>query len=541
MVTRAWAGLASWTMVHTCWGDGAHFLRTLHQWQADAARPAMLHYVAFSAAPVGKMAFANMPAASGQLEAGSLLGPGQHRLQFEQGRVLLTLYVGPLQQGLREQRCDADAVVLDWANVPVDVPAAQMLKTLAHRCRRGTLLEVLEQASAPPLQHLLIEAGFVGGRYNPQWEIKTSREHWRTAQTKPGCCVVVGAGISGAAVAASLARRGWQVDVLDAATQPAAGASGLPVGLVAPVPSADDNVLSRLTRNGTRMSLAQAAQSLQAGQDWAHSGVDQWQGDGLESLHHSQAGWIKPAAMVRSWLAQPGVRFRSGVEVSHLQRDAQGWSLHDVNGNEVASAPRVVLANASGAFALLQRLRESAANDSSVMVGARLPAVHAVRGLVSWATHDKPEHRPFPEMPLNGNGSLIVRVPQGEDWCWYLGASYQPHNQMEWPDDKNHGANVLRLEKLAPELCEALTPVFEAGALQAWKGVRCVTADRLPMVGSALSSEPANGSGLWICAGMGSRGLSHAPLCAELLAAQWAGEPWPIEASLAESLRAQRR
>jgi tRNA 5-methylaminomethyl-2-thiouridine biosynthesis bifunctional protein len=186
-------------------------------------------------------------------------------------------------------------------------------------------------------------------------------------------------------------------------------------------------------------------------------------------------------------------------------------------------------------------LHEGAANESGAIGLGRLPAVHAVRGLVSWARHDKPEHRPFPEKPLNGNGSLIAWVPQGDDWCWYLGASYQPQSQVEWPDDKNHGANVLRLEKLAPELCEALTPVFEAGALQAWKGVRCVTADRLPVVGSVLSSEPADGSGLWVCAGVGSRGLSHAPLCAELLAAQWAGEPWPIEAGLAESLQAQRK
>jgi tRNA 5-methylaminomethyl-2-thiouridine biosynthesis bifunctional protein len=527
--------------MHTRFGDGAHFLHTLQQWQADAARPAMLHYVAFNAEAVGKKSFVHLTPAGTQLDADSTLGAGQLRLQFEQGRVLLTLYVGPLQQGLREQRFDADVLVLDWASLPTDVPTAQMLKTLAQRCKRGTLLEFSGIAPPPLTQHLLVQAGFVGGIFDPQWDIKTSREYWRTAQTKPGHCVVVGAGISGAAVAASLARRGWQVDVLDAATQPAAGASGLPAGLVAPVPSADDNVLSRLTRVGTRMSLAQAAQSLQAGQDWAHSGVDQWQGDGLEPLHHGQAGWIKPAAMVRAWLAQPGVRFRGGVDVSHLQRDAQGWTLHDANGNEVASASHVVLANASGAFALLQRLRESAASDPGVKVGARLPAVHAVRGLVSWATHAKPEHRPFPIKPVNGHRSLIARVPQGDDWCWYLGASYQPQNQVEWPDDKNHGANVLRLEKLAPELCEALTPVFEAGALQAWKGVRCVTADRLPVVGSVLSSEPTDRSGLWICAGMGSRGLSHAFLCAELLAAQWAGEPWPIEASLAESLRAQRR
>ena len=34
-----------------------------------------------------------------------------------------------------------------------------------------------------------------------------------------------------------------------------------------------------------------------------------------------------------------------------------------------------------------------------------------------------------------------------------MGASYQPVSARvpEWPDDKNHGANALRLERLAPE------------------------------------------------------------------------------------------
>jgi tRNA 5-methylaminomethyl-2-thiouridine biosynthesis bifunctional protein len=47
-------------------------------------------------------------------------------------------------------------------------------------------------------------------------------------------------------------------------------------------------------------------------------------------------------------------------------------------------------------------------------------------------------------------------------------------------------------------------------------------------------------SGLWLCAGMGSRGLSFSMLCAELLAARWGAEPWPLEVGLARSLDALR-
>jgi tRNA 5-methylaminomethyl-2-thiouridine biosynthesis bifunctional protein len=73
--------------------------------------------------------------------------------------------------------------------------------------------------------------------------------------------------------------------------------------------------------------------------------------------------------------------------------------------------------------------------------------------------------------------------------------------------------------------------------VNAWKNTRCVTTDRLPVVGPV---DETGHPGLWICAGMGSRGLSFSVLCAELLAAQWGGEPWVIEARLARLLTALR-
>jgi len=39
-----------------------------------------------------------------------------------------------------------------------------------------------------------------------------------------------------------------------------------------------------------------------------------------------------------------------------------------------------------------------------------------------------------------------------------------------------------------------------------------------------------------LCTGMGSRGLSFAALCAELLAAQLHGEPLPVESQLAKAI-----
>jgi tRNA 5-methylaminomethyl-2-thiouridine biosynthesis bifunctional protein len=101
----------------------------------------------------------------------------------------------------------------------------------------------------------------------------------------------------------------------------------------------------------------------------------------------------------------------------------------------------------------------------------------------------------------------------------------------------NHAANLARVQTLLPPLAQVLTPAFEAGRVNTWKNTRCVTADRLPVVGP-LNNSPA--CGLWICAGMGSRGLTLAVLCAELLAARWGAEPLPVEAALAATLNALR-
>ena len=43
-------------------------------------------------------------------------------------------------------------------------------------------------------------------------------------------------------------------------------------------------------------------------------------------------------------------------------------------------------------------------------------------------------------------------------------------------------------------------------------------------------------AGLWLHSGLGSRGLTTATLCAEQIAAQVSGAPWPLEADQADAI-----
>ena len=558
------AGLPVWRVLDTRF-HAARLFALWQAWRERAQRPRLLHVVAFtpSVPPASALLAAASPA---QQELAAELAtqwlgllPGFHRLGLAQGQLQLTLCVGELQPLLREQQFEADAVFLDSA-CPWD---RWSVKALARCARRGTILAA--GTLTPEVRKLLPESGFElqgdRGCYDPHWEIKTSREPLRTQAAPRGHCAVIGAGLAGASVAAALARRGWQVQVLDAAPQAAAGASGLPAGLLVPHVSVDDSPRSRLSRAGLRLMRQEAQRLLHAGEDWAPSGVlerrlddspglpahwpaadhdltrlaaklaaQAWHADArtVPELWHPQAAWIKPARLVQAWLAQPGVQFRGEARVHALRRSGRQWALLDRDGALLASASHVVLANAGDAPRLLAALGFSAG----------LPAMHEMRGVLSSGLHQAGEEAALPPFPVNGSGSLIPAVPTADGLAWYAGATYEVADHAPAPASEHHRSNLDKLRTLLPAVAQLLAPSFEPGAARGWGGTRCVSADRLPLVGPL---EEGGQPTLWISAAMGSRGLSFAMLCAELLASRLGAEPWPLEASLARFLHARRK
>lgn len=567
-LSNAWNGLPAWRALETNFGLGAQFLSVWHAWRKDPQAPRLLHYVALTDEPPSFEALSKAALQHPELQAlvdelkvhwmGLL--PGFHRMVLNDGKVLLTLCIGELTQLLRDQQFEADSIFLDpgtLINPSSKVWTSWTVKALARCCHRGTLVGL--SPSALPLHSELKPCGFqfdespLWGVFNPHWQIKRSRGVFNLTAETVGTCAVIGAGLAGASVAAALAKRGWQVQVLDAAPWPAAGASGLPVGLVVPHVSADDCAQSRLSRSGVRLMLQQARHLLRRGQDWADTGVLEKQLDGTPDLpqtaiFHQQAAWLKPTQLVRAWLAQPGVRFSGKAEVASLKKQGNQWLLLDAGGQEIGRAQQVVFANAGGALPLLEAMQLARPPAEPRLNLKRLPPVHGLRGLLSWGLHaSAPEaaNANFPTLPVNGSGSVIPWVPVESasnpnalsEQAWFVGSSYQVDQQPELADAVNHLANLERLKQLMPELGENMTPIFQSKQVHHWKNTRCVTLDRLPLVGPLYEADHPS---LWICAGMGSRGMSFSVLCAELLAAQWGNEPLPVGAALARSLFALR-
>lgn len=608
----AWAGQPQWRILETGFGFGLNFLVTWAAWRADPQRPTLLHFASTEAWPVSAADLLRATSVHPDLAplAEALhrqwwgLLPGVHRLRFDGGRVLLTLYVGDTKALLRQQSLTMDAVYLDGFSPQrnPEIWDLHTLKAVARCCRRGTRLATWTIAGG--VRDALAQCGFEVTRvpgvppqrdnlqaiYNPRWEPRTTRQPEATPEPlPPGPCIVIGGGIAGAATAASLARRGWQVVVLDQAAEPAAGASALPAGVFAPHVSPDDSVLSRMSRSGIRTTLEQARWLLNEGVDWAHCGVLEHRTDGTPGLAfdwadgpgaawsqpapptalaearlppdatacwHHQAGWVRPARLAKALLAHPGIRWQGESRVAQLRRvehpGAEGrpavltWQALDAQGQVLAEAPTLVIAAGAGSLELLNH---------------RWP-LQPVRGQVSWGIHTDPA-APLLPYPANGHGNLVPRFPledsPGGPHAWVMGSTFERDVETLPPSATDiraaHTTNWAKLQGLLPRIAQQLEHAFApalatpgkgselgdstsaAPALQSWAAVRCTAPDRLPIVGPV---DAADLPGLWVCTAMGARGLTLSLLCGELLAARLQGEPLPLDAKLAKALGTER-
>src|SRR5690606_5108953 len=123
-----------------------------------------------------------------------------------------------------------------------------------------------------------------------------------------------------------------------------------------------------------------------------------------------QAGWIRPARLAATLLAQPGIRWQGGCHVARLQHGPGLWQALDAQGRVLAEAPTVVIAAGAGSLELLEQ---------------RWP-LQPVRGQVSWDVQDG---HPLVPVPANGHGNLVPSFPLGDSAegprAWVMGSTFE--------------------------------------------------------------------------------------------------------------------
>lgn len=577
-----WAGARVFTIVETGFGLGLNFLATWQAWRDDPARPGRLHFVSVEKHPFAREGLKALharypvfaPLAAELLSAWPLPLPGLHRLHFEDGGVTLTLALADVADVLPKLRLAADAFFLDGfapnRNAEMWTPA--VMKALARLARPGATLSTYSTARA--VRDALAGAGFaveprpgfghkrhmLAARFAPRGVPRhgpPAAPSWSEHRA-----IVVGAGLAGASAAERLAARGWKIDLIERHPAPAAESSGIPAGVFHPQVSRDDSVLSRLTRAGFLYALRGWRALERRGHrfEWARCGVLQIAKDAREEarlagairalghppqyvdcvpreeaarlagcaagaggLWFPEGGWVQPAALVRAQLAAADGGSRMvchyGTEVHGLTRDGPLWRVVAADGSEIAAAPVVVLANSHDAARL-------------VATGA---ALKRVRGQLTCLPAGS---LALPAAALAGAGHLIP-APDGSA---VVGATFDFDDDDPEPREAGHAGNLERLGRLLPGAAVSLDPARLAGSV----GFRCVTPDRLPLIGALPDAGAAPSvarvrdlprlPGLYGAFGYASRGLTWALLGGELIASAVEGEPLPLEGDLADAI-----
>ena len=414
--------------------------------------------------------------------------------------------------------------------------------------------------------------------YRPAWEVKSSlRPSAQPAVISNSKtqldAIVIGAGLAGSAAAHSLARRAWQVEVLDKAQELGAGASGLPAGLFATHVSPDNNVLSRITRDGVRATVQRAQELLELGREWQishllehrYAGKRQlpegplwpaaghaWstiasefqkQAAGLNestpALWHAMAGWIQTQALVKAQLGHSNIRLSTHSHVTQLIHRNNQWQCLDASGRVIAQAPKVIMANAYDG----QTLIDSLELQTQKCPRPHLPAT-ALRGQVSLGPMSllpAQLRNKLPDFPVNGHGSYIgnlqaITAHMNEPY-WIVGSSFQRNDFDLQTRDADQLSNRQQWAELMPEFQDDILHHIDLEKTSSWAAIRMALPDRLPAVGEFAHPEF---KGLSVCTGMGARGISWSVLCGELLAANLNHEPLPMAASLAKLMAASR-
>lgn len=391
----------------------------------------------------------------------------------------------------------------------------------------------------------------------------------------PRSALVIGAGLAGCATAAALARRGIRVSLLEAGAV-AEAASGNAQGVLYTRLSRRHSALSdfallSFAHASRRYRALLADGQLRPGHDGELCGCFHQQDDGEELAilaerlaqvpelasvldaaaanarlgitQHSagywfpDSGWLSPPALCRAWAAAQGVTLREHCGPLQLRRREECWQAVTAAGECLAQADCAVIAcgGASGGLTGLDWL-----------------PLQPIRG----QTTHLPAGPPFDQLraALCHEGYI---APASGEHC--IGATFNLGENTAQLRPGDHRHNLDKLAAAVPAWADALA-ACNPDTLAGRVGFRCTTPDYLPLAGpvpdtpallatfaglrqnarKAIASPGHYMPGLFLNTGHGSRGLSSAPLCAELIASQACGEAPPLPRYLSRALAPAR-
>jgi len=365
---------------------------------------------------------------------------------------------------------------------------------------------------------------------------------------------IIGAGVAGLAVAFSMMKRGWSVTIIDKHGEIAKQASSNPAAIVYPRLSVNNEVDTQFYVAAYCYSLY-VLDLLQGELSTGKSSIAFWFDDGLQQsfdrkritdilqhfqfnkdfmevveqenrkqtvlLDYKKAGVVLPQMLCEKIVQVCGSSLKIvRGQVDAISRHNNKWSCFS-NNKLINESDCLVIANGESINEL---------DDSFDF------PVESIRGQA---------------MVINANtASTAFKQTINADVYFtsaiagqhYLGATYSRLNKNSYVDREENESLLTSLEKIYPDSFTLMD------LKESWVGFRCMSKDRVPIVGALPDRDffdeeyadihhgkhhkpyPAacHQSGLYITAAHGSRGFTSSFLSAEIIAAEIAGEPSPV-------------
>ena len=538
------------------------------------------------------------PYSKALLEQYPPLVEGWHLIHFPEARVTLHLYFGDIHDWLPSIEGQVDAWFLDgfapsknpdmWNDqlfhhmqritAPFGTVATFTCAGLVKRGLKGAGFEIKKMKGFGHKREMLTAINKqTTGPVAPHWLKESpwlvapgSLKQSHNAKTKTA--TVIGAGIAGCSTAFALAKRGWHVNLIEKQSDIAQGGSGNPQGVLYAKLSSDMNTHSQFYLAGYLYSLNLLKQLMPEGLHWDDCGVLQLgfsekeqqrqqsfceqhdmadvvrfvspdEASKIAGVSLSQGGlyfpsgaWVSPRDWCKKLIDHPNIHLTLESDVTQvtLKQDGQ-WEI--VQSNHQISTSQIVVV--------------SSAHASDQFDGLGYLPLKAIPGQVTQAELKQNER-------INLNtvlcGSSYV-APAHNDQLVF-GASYRLKTTDDRELDQDNQDNLKNLSADFSSVAAQLShPTLKGRAAN-----RCTVPDYTPITGPVLKesefmadfanlkknkrwrfNQPAQyWPGLYVNTGHGSRGLSSAPLCGELLAAQINAEPWPLPKSLGHMLSPSR-
>lgn len=560
---------SSFVIAETGFGTGLNFLAAWQAWdQSSNPENGCLHFVSAERYPLTledlTRALEGWPELKGYADELLQQYPapvsGAHRLILAGGRVRLTLFFGDVVDAWRELDFQADAWFLDGF-APAKNPGmwtSEAIDEIPGHSKPGATLATF--TAAGDVRRRLTNTGFAMKKtpgFGEKWDMLTGTLGSATSPEAPAAAndvesiAVIGAGIAGTLLARNLAERGLHVTVIDQASGAGMAASGNAQGALYVKLGIEFNDQAKLGLSSLLFSQRYYQQF--GGEYWHPTGLVQLAHNASEEdrqrrftarndypsavlqpisakraselagipLHRGglwfpRSGWLEPNGLCRALMEHERIFQCFGFDVHRLTPCNGKWHIAG-NGEQDVVVDRVVIC---------------AGHQTPELIPLRGSfRFRAIRGQVS---HLPSQSIACPDVVVCGSGYLNP----AHRGMTMAGATFDLHDPSPKLSVDSHRDNLAMLDAMVPGAMNGTD--IDPSALDGKVGFRCTTHDYQPVAGPLMDTYGQPLEGIDLFTGLGSKGLSYAPLLAEYLADRLSGQPVCLPRSLAKRVATDR-